>query len=34
MPSDLAEVVAVWPTLPDAVRAAIVTMVQSIGKGK
>jgi hypothetical protein len=33
MPPDLAEVVAAWPSLPEAVKAGIVAMVQATGRG-
>ena len=32
IPPELAQVVALWPALPEAVRKAIVTMVQVVGK--
>ena len=34
IPADLAQVVEAWPMLPDALKAGILAMVQSIGKGK
>jgi len=33
LPSDLAEIVAVWPELPEHIKAAITTLVQAHGKG-
>jgi len=32
LPSELAAVVAAWPSLPDAVRAGIVAMVKASGE--
>jgi hypothetical protein len=32
-PTDLARVVAAWPTLPDPIRTAILTLIRAVGGG-
>jgi hypothetical protein len=34
MPLDLAQVVAVWPNLPEAVQTAIMALTETANKGK
>jgi hypothetical protein len=33
LPAELAEIVTIWPDLPDHIKAAITTLVQAHGKG-
>ena len=33
LPADLVEIVSAWPTLPPAIKAAILAMIHASGKG-